>query len=107
MNQNYVYTLFDLSGEVVQADSYLAKNLMKKKYNDGMVVQLRWLDDNSEIHTMNCAMSEGKLLIPIGAGLKWLFNQHNFISVYTYLNDEEMVTPEITNIRFLKIRELN
>ena len=80
---------------------------MKKKYNDGMVVQLRWHDDSGELHLMNCAMSEGKLLIPIGAGLKWLFNQHNFISVYTYQNGDEIVTPEISNIRFLKVREIN
>ena len=107
MDQNYVSTLFDLNSEVIQEDSYLAKNLMKKKYNDGMVVQLRWHDDNGELHLMNCAMSEGKLLIPIGAGLKWLFNQHNFISVYTYQNGDEIVTPEISNIRFLKVREIN
>lgn len=107
MESYFEYTLYNLNGEVTQEESALGKYFMKKNYNPNMTVQIRWQDDNSEIHTMNCKMSKGKLLIPLGAGSKWLFNEHNNISVYVYQDGNEILCPDIENIRMLKIQEIN
>ena len=81
------------------------KYLMKKNYNPHMTVEIKWKDDRGEFHTMNCAMSKGKLLIPLGAGLKWLFNQHSELSISVYQDNNKIATPDISNIRMLKLRE--
>lgn len=106
MDNQYEYTLYGSSGEKPQeATDWLAKYLMKKNYNPGMTVQLEWQDDNGENHTMKCAMSKGKLLIPLGAGLKWLFNQHDYVTVSVYQDGEEITSPQISKVRMLKLRE--
>lgn len=106
MKSNYEYTLYNSSVEVTQPESQLGKYLMKKNYNPNMIVQIRWQDDYGETHTMNCNMSKGKLLIPLGAGSKWLFNQHSNISIHVYQDGNEVICPAMTNIRMLKIREI-
>lgn len=107
METNYEYTLYNLSGEFAQKESSPEKFLMKKNYNPNMTVQIRWQDDNKETHTINCKMSKGKLLIPLGAGAKWLFNQHNNISIYVYQSGNEITIPTISEIRMLKLQEID
>ena len=106
MESNFEYTLFNLNGEITQEGSLLGKYLMKKNYNPDMTVHIGWQDENGEFHSMIGKMSKGKLLFPVGAGSKWLFNQHSYISIQVYQDDQEIPTPEISNIRFLKIREV-
>lgn len=106
MDEIWNYTLFDLYGEVEQTEQKFAKYLMKKNYNPGMTVQIWWQDENGESHAEICKMSQGKLLIPIGAGAKWLFNNHDHVEVHVFQDDLEIAAPAISNIRFLKIREV-
>ena len=105
MEENYEYVLYDSNVEIAQENNRLANHLMKKNYNPGMTLQLRWSDDNGEIHTMNCNMGKGKLLIPVGGGWKWLLNQHEYVSISVYQDGQEIEAPEIINARFLKLRE--
>ena len=107
MDINYEYTLFNLAGEIAQPDSKWGKYLMKKNYNPNMSVCIEWEDDNKETHTMRCLMNKGKLLIPLGAGLKWIYNQHNYIKISVYQGENEIMVPSIQNIRMLKLREAN
>lgn len=107
MEENYEYTLYNSSGEISQKDIYLGKYLMKKNYNPEMIVQIGWKDHNGEIHTMKCKMSKGKLLIPLGAGAKWLFNQHSYISISVFQNENQVTVPELLDVRMLKLREAN
>ena len=107
MENDYEYTLYNLNGETVQEDYWIGKYLMKKNYNPDLTVQIGWKDDAGEIHTMNCKMSKGKLLLPVGAGLKWLFNQHSYISISVFQNGVQIPVPEISDIRLLKLREAN
>ena len=106
MDENYNYTLFNYDGEVEQSKSVLAKYLMKKNYNPEMTVQIWWQDESGENHIMTCKMSRGKLLIPMGTGCKWLFNKHNSVSIHVYQDDTEIAVPQISNIRFLKLQEV-
>ena len=106
MCTNYNYTLYNLSGEIEQPESKYSKLLMRKNYNPGMTVQIKWYDENNEEHAMIAKMSQGKLLFPIGAGTKWLFNNHSSISIHVLQDDVEIETPELAQIRFLKIREV-
>ena len=107
MDTYYEYTLYNLDGEFVQADSWSGKHLMKKNFNPNMTVQVRWQDDNGEMHYLNCNMSKGKLLIPLGAGAKWLFNEHDKISIYVYQDEREIPIPSISQIHLLKLREVD
>lgn len=107
MATNYEYTLYNFDGEFVQKDSWLGKYFMKKNYNPNMTVQIRWQDDNGDTHSMVCSMSKGKLLIPLGAGSKWLFNHHDNISIYVYQDGNEISVPSISQIQMLKLREAN
>ena len=102
----YNYTLYNLNGEVEQVEHKYSNLLMRKNYNPGMAVQVWWKDNNGEDHAMTCNMSQGKLLLPLGAGAKWLFNNHSAISIRTFQDDIEIQTPEISKIRLLKIQEV-
>lgn len=107
MDNNYDYTLYDLAqGDIRQEEYKYLKYLMRKRYNPGMTVQLWWMDENGERHAVACNMSQGKLLLPVGAGAKWLFNEHNYVDIQVFQDDAEIAVPEITNIRFLKLREV-
>lgn len=105
-NENYNYTLYNLDGEIQQAEGKYSKLLMKKNYNPGMIVQIRWEDEAGEEHAMHCKMSKGKLLLPLGAGGKWLFNAHRSLSIQILCDGVAVKIPDILKIRFLKIREV-
>lgn len=105
MDQNFQYTLFNLNGEQGQDGGLLAKYLMKKNYNPGMQVVASWSDENGEAHTMGCAMSQGKLLIPLGAGAKWLLHGHAYLHVAAVQDGQEIPLPEAVDIQFFKLRE--
>ena len=107
LDMNYKYTLYNLNGEVEQQKNKYTNDLMKKDYNSGMSVRISWKDENNESHLIMCNMSKGKLLIPVGAGAKWLFNKHSDISIHVFQDDVEVATPNINEIKFLKLREVN
>lgn len=105
MDQNYHHTLYHLSEEQEQAEGILAKHLMKKNYNPGMLVCVSWMDVNGEEHAMYCAMSQGKLMIPLGAGVNWLLHPHTQIQISVMQDGQEISVPQISDIQFLKLRE--
>ena len=107
LDMNYKYILYNLNGEVEQQKNKYTNDLMKKDYNSGMSVRISWKDENNESHLIMCNMSKGKLLIPVGAGAKWLFNKHSDISIHVFQDDVEVATPNINEIKFLKLREVN
>ncbi|MBP3261830.1 hypothetical protein, partial [Pseudobutyrivibrio sp.] len=86
--------------------SQLSKSLMKKIYNDGLKVMVSWKNDAGEIITSSCDMDEGKLLFPLGAARGWLLNSHSSISISVMAGDEVIATPKITDLRMLKLREV-
>lgn len=105
MEQDFVYTLFDMNGEQEQSGGPLAKYLMKKNYCPGMQVTLSWKDEDGQEHAMHCAMSRGKLLIPLGSGEKWLLHKHADLRIRVTRDGQESEIPQIVDLRFLKLRE--
>ena len=105
MDQNVIRTLYNGNGEVQQEASWIGKFLMKKNYNPGMTVVVSWVDENMQEHRMDCSMVEGKLLIPLGAGVRWLLNKHEYIQIYVLQDGQRVECPHIQKIQFLKLRE--
>lgn len=105
LDQNFRYTLYDMAGEQEQDGDFLAKLLMKKNYNPGVQVTVQWSDENEEQHTMNCAVNQGKLLVPLGAGAKWLLNKHTYLYISVTKDGQQITLPNISDIRFFKLRE--
>lgn len=105
MEQDFVYTLFDLGGEKEQSGGLLAKYLMKKTYCPGMQVTVSWEDEDGQEHAMHCAMNQGKLLVPLGSGEKWLLHQHTDLRITVTRDGQELEVPQIGDLRFLKLRE--
>lgn len=107
MDNQYIYTLYSLENEYPQKKSLLSQFLMKKSYNFGKRVYIVWKDDEENEHSMSCSMDKGRLLVPLGAGEGWLFNCHSEISIYVTENDKKIDVPIISDVRFLKAREVN
>lgn len=107
MANNYQYTMFNLSESSEQDKGILAKYLMKKNFNPGMQVNIIWFDDKGDSHNMICTMSEGKLLIPLGAGNKWLLNEHSSMRIVVMQDGQEIEMPAIDKIEYLKLQEIN
>ncbi|MGN0131685.1 MAG: hypothetical protein ACI4AA_04530 [Lachnospiraceae bacterium] len=107
-DQNYQYTLFNLRDNVLQdVDEYqYIKGLMKKDYNRDIIVVVFWTDEAGAVHSMDCRMDQGKLLIPLGGGQGWLLNEHANITIAVAKGEEIMDVPEITNVEMLKLREV-
>lgn len=103
MEQEFEYTSAYSNEEVT---GKLLRYFMRRKYNPGKQVEIRWLDDDMESHSMTCEMEKGKLLIPIGAGLRWLYHDHTMIQLSVTQGDTEVQIPEITQMKFLKLREV-
>ncbi|EOT28335.1 hypothetical protein C805_00477 [Eubacterium sp. 14-2] len=109
MDNNYEYILFNLEEAVVQdTDKYpFLKYLAKRDYNRDLTVVVSWRDEAGNSHSMNCAMGQGKLLIPLGGGRGWLLNKHSEISINVInQNGETVAVPDISNLEFLKLREV-
>ncbi len=105
MGQDFVYTLFDLNGEQERSGGLLAKYLMKKNYCPGMQVAVSWEDGEGQEHSMHCAMQQGKLLVPLGAGEKWLLHPHTDLRISVTRDGQQSEVPKIAELRFLKLRE--
>ena len=103
----YENILIDHIFDAVQEDtSEFATALMKRDHNPGKTVNISWEDDNGEMHGMNCAFGQGKLLIPLGSGAGWLLNSHSGIDISLQYNGENIELPKINEYRLLKLREV-
>lgn len=105
-DSEYNYVMSEGGQEVVKEISRSANLLMRKDYNPGMTVNVKWLDERGESHTMYCAMSKGKLFIPLGIGAGWLLNNHDTIEVTVLKDGEAVELPVINSIRFYKSSEV-
>lgn len=102
----YLSSLYDLNGEYVKDGTSIDKLLMKQIYNPGMKVLVTWADEEGEVRGIYSNMSKGKLLIPLGANSSWLLENHDSITISVLQDDTIIDTPEISDIRFLKLREI-
>lgn len=107
-NQQYDYTLFNHSGSFIQdpETNKIFKKLMKKNYNKDITIFFSWIDDSNNSHSINCAMDEGKLLVPLGGCSGWLLNDHSNITITVMQGEEVLSVPEITDVEMLKLREV-
>lgn len=115
---DYIYIAFDgmdsepyycwYYGGEVEVKTLLQELLLKKKYNKGMQVVAEWKDDNGESHRIRCDMNEGKLLIPLGSGLKWLLNKHDYLTFWVEQDGVKVSAPfnNLTEVKLLKLQEI-
>lgn len=107
VDQDYQYTLYSLgSGEVKQEPTSLSKYLMKKDYNPDDYVCITWFDDNGDSHGIRCRIEKGKLLVPLGCGVKYLLNEHDQLVITADHNGERVGVPSIKQIQLLKLQEV-
>ncbi len=101
------YALYDKFGiHNIDKNHKVAKYFMKKNYNHDIQVKFEWLDDDLQEHFMFADMGKGKLLIPLGAGNRWLLDKHSVINIKLIQNKQEINIPNIKNVEFLKLREV-
>lgn len=109
MDENYEYTLFDSNDFYVQdteKEPFL-KYLTKKDYNRGVTVNVSWTGEEGAVYGMSALMGRGKLLLPLGGGRGWLLNSHSDITVsVTGQDGQNIPVPEMVNLKFLKLREV-
>ena len=108
MDKNYKYAFVNWNGLTnVKRKLHIAKYFMKKNYNDGMQVKLEWFDENQNKYSMPVSMGQGKLLIPLGAGDKWLLHNHNYLNISVFQDGKEVPIPQVENVTFLKLRKVD
>jgi hypothetical protein len=107
MDKNEFYYLHDGDGSAIDVSKYgILKHLFKKNYNQGMTVTVSWQDESGAEHSVYCLMDEGKLLIPVGSGAGWYFNQHDSLKISVAVNGEPVDIPVISTAKILKLREV-
>jgi hypothetical protein len=88
------------------AGNKLEAALMKHEYNSGKYVMVEWQDDKGEWRSMKALAENGKLLIPIGAGVGWLNNYHSDILFSVYEDEIKLPIPEINELGVYRLRDL-
>ncbi|MGN0018728.1 MAG: hypothetical protein ACI37S_06785 [Candidatus Gastranaerophilaceae bacterium] len=107
INKEYKLATIDMSGYRIIPKKYkVAKYFLKKVYNPDMKIKLEWKDNESKLHYMYANMGQGKLLIPLGAGNKWILNNHSQLKISVLKDEKQIAVPEVKKIEFLKLREV-
>ena len=107
VDTDYTPILFNHGGDVVQEKvTWFNEKLMKRDYNRGKIVTILWSDDGGNRRSMFCALGRGKLLIPLGSGCNWLLNQHDGVSITMRDGEETIEIPDISEVKLLKVREV-
>ncbi len=102
-----VFTEFDMGGEHKSSGSRLLKHLfLKNKPNPDTVLTAAYYDDEGQRHTVHCWFGHGKLLVNLGAGMKYLLNNHRTIELSVSKNGETLPLPSIQSLQFLKCRQI-
>ena len=104
--ENHVNILYS-DKEYEQKTGPIINLLTKNRYNPDTYVIVSWTDDNSEAHRMKCAMGKGRLLIPLGAGVKWLLHDHDHLTITVEKDEKQVEVPKILRAEMLKVREVN
>ena len=105
LNLEPYYCYFNVGAEE-EINSLLEQFLLQKRYNKGMQLYIEWSDDYGKSHRVYAEMNDGKLLIPLGAGAKWLLHNHEGVDIGVVKDGAPIEIPEITEIRFLKLKEV-
>lgn len=102
------YQLFDLfSARIFDRDDF-SRIFYKKIYNPDIRVKIAYnvAGDDREF-AITAAFSKGKLLIPLGAGSRWLLNTHSKFKISVYDNKGNPITSKILRkVELLHLREL-
>lgn len=106
MDKDFQYSLYNGVQDLPQEENHLSNLLMRRIYNPGMTVLVQWFDEDNIIHSMKCEMCQGKLLLPLGSGLRWLFNEHSNLYISVLQDGEVIDMPVLQKIEFLKLQEI-
>lgn len=111
---DYIYLSLDvdesyrafLMGDDHTSNNWIENALMKHEYNEGMCVVVEWQAQDGNVYNLRSKMENGQLLIPIGAGVKWLSNNHSYIRIWCEKEGQKIGMPAIEDIRYYSVREL-
>jgi len=80
--------------------------LSKHEYNESQTVIVQWESNDGSVNQISSKVENGKLLVPIGAGVKWLSNDHSHLRIWCEDNGQIIGMPEIKNIEFYGVRDI-
>lgn len=108
IKNSYITTEFDMSGEheAKPASKLVKKLFLKTKPNPKMQVQISFFDDSGAKHSVFCNYGNGKLLINIGVGYKYLLSNHSKIEISVLNDGSQTEIPKIKKVDFLKCRKI-
>ena len=97
-------TAYSLHGGTCPDIGSLARYLYKRVDNPGVRAVVSFTDDFGTKHSVSCDLSNGSLLIPMGACDGWLLNHHEEITV-EITDGEQYYVPVVSEIKILKLRD--
>lgn len=100
------HVTYNLDGDIIQKEDKLSNLFQKTRYNVGKNVVIGWTEETGDGYDFRCALGNGKLLIPLGAGVRWLRHDHDGLKITLEFNEEQIVVPQIRSARLLKLREV-
>ena len=89
-----------------EASNKLEDMLMKHNYNPELALELEWEANDGKMYTLGSSIQNGKLLIPVGSGIKWLNNYHANLNIWCMKGGEKVDLPEIKKIEFYSLRDI-
>ena len=84
----------------------ISKLFLKKKFNADKVIQISFYDEDGKSHCVNADYNEGKLLVNLGVGVKYLLEKHDKVEISVLQNGVQMELPAVKEIKFLKCRQI-
>lgn len=81
--------------------------LTRHKYNDGLKLVAEWNDNSGGTFTMYADIENGKVLLPIGAGNRWLCNNHSNVIIWFEQDGNIIDAPKINGVNFYSVRGIN
>lgn len=111
---DYIYIELDVSKEhnaFIMGEEHAAKNslerkLMKHDFNSGMNLIVEYQADDGNMYQFNSMLENGKLLVPIGGGMKWLCNSHAYITLRTLRDGQVVAMPNVSKLEFYSLRSI-
>lgn len=102
-----IVTEFNMGGEHEKNQSNLISKLfLKKKQNPSMQVFVYFYDENGKRHCVKANYGNGKLLMNLGVGARWLFDKHGKLEIEVQKSGVMVDIPELKEIKFLKCQQI-
>ena len=79
---------------------------MKHDFNSGMNLIVEYQADDGNMYQFNSMLENGKLLVPIGGGMKWLCNSHAYITLRTLRDGQVVAMPNVSKLEFYSLRSI-